>query len=374
MNLLIAVRSSIPELQAGKHDNIRESWLKGVNHRAQVYFFNGDPFVNYGRAFIKRVKDEVHIPGLKDTPGDAYADALKTRGVLRWMLGKTFSHVLILDTATYIDLDRFFALHLERYDYAGFATLNGSGFAKGETFEYVNPAGVYHQRAFAWAASDRGIFLSRDAVTELTENVALTPYDFHIGQTLGVPIFRAHLKAADVDMPTWHMPDVKFAPIYDAGGPTGPTPVVEAVAEHVNASVSIAKIAEQILPAPEPVVAPDYEKEERQAIQEEGNIIVAQAVAGRELPPPGLSDAEYEGWAVERAAREAADVKFSDGEVVWNKEADVDKAFKISPAIDAPGFELEKPNAVDGNDVNNTDERGTLGTVGERPNQDGVVK
>lgn len=246
MNLLIAVKSSIAELQAGKNQNIRESWYKAAQGRATVMFFNGDPFEDYGRNFIQRVKDEIHLPNVKDTT-DPYSDALKVRGIFRWMLGKTFTHVLLVDTATYIDVDKLLKLKLEKLDYAGVVKLGDV--EKGETFQYATPSGAYFPKAHAWAAADRGIWLSRDAVDELSENAMLEPFDFRIGQTLGTPIFRAHLKAAEADLPTWHMPGVKFGPIYDAGGPE---PIIDdalkQIVEKVEKKQTLDELALEITP------------------------------------------------------------------------------------------------------------------------------
>lgn len=107
--ILIAVKSCAKDAVAGCHDQIRKSWGKHINGRADLIFFIGKV------ALPLNGIDEVQV----DAPDGYNFLALKVNAILRWAIAREYDFVVLVDTDTFIVPDRLFALKFD-FDYGGF--------------------------------------------------------------------------------------------------------------------------------------------------------------------------------------------------------------------------------------------------------------
>jgi hypothetical protein len=173
--LLIAVKSCAGHLTLGYHAVIRETWGKDARDAGiDVRFFTG-PFFG------------VHEPDetVLDCPDDYNNLPKKTQAICEWACGKTYSHIFLCDTDTYIIPSKLLACGFENYDYAGKIDR-----PFGETFSYTTVSRDVvienHPRVFPWASGGYGYFLSRKALGVIAY---MTPIgwaeDFIVGNVLG---------------------------------------------------------------------------------------------------------------------------------------------------------------------------------------------
>lgn len=198
MKLLVAVRSSLQEADAGFHQDIRDTWGKDFGLKADVKFFMAQDIRN-------RVRDEVQL-----TVSDRVEDnPLKVMQIATWMIGKTYDYAFICTTKTFLKPALLLKSGFEKYDYSGFVSLGR--ISTGEQFPYVDEKGGFWPGVYPWADASTGYFLSRRAALEISaEGPRHWRDDISVGQILGPEIAKAQLTAEDIGIngvASWKLPE-----------------------------------------------------------------------------------------------------------------------------------------------------------------------
>jgi hypothetical protein len=226
LKLLVAIKSSRKDLEAGHHQAIRETWGKDFPFGADVRFFLAQTNIN-------QTKDEVQL----FIPDDGY-DGLpfKTRAICHWMVGKTYTHVFLCDNDTFLIPSKLLKSGFEQYDYCGYINETQKGnIETGERFPYTDERNNFYPEAYPWASGGYGYFLSRNAAREVASAMPMTwAEDMFVGQVLGPEVFQARLTAANIPIKkksSWHLPKVGpwkdaydgdyMRAIYASGDPDG---------------------------------------------------------------------------------------------------------------------------------------------------------
>lgn len=105
MKTLIAVKSCARDAVLGSHSQIEKSWGKFVRDRADLVFFLGKTAAPFANA------DDVVL----DVPDGYDSVALKVNGIFQWALARSYDHVVLVDTDTFIIPDRLFAVQFGDY-------------------------------------------------------------------------------------------------------------------------------------------------------------------------------------------------------------------------------------------------------------------
>ena len=160
--LLIAVKSCVQHLDLGYHNVLRETWAKDANLAGiDVRFFVG-PNIH------KQEPDEVML----DCPDDYENLPKKTQAICKWAIGKTYSHIFLCDTDTFLIPSKLLACGFEKYDYTGKIDR-----PSGESFPYktISREGVIedHPRCLPWASGGYGYFLSRKGFSAIASTFPL---------------------------------------------------------------------------------------------------------------------------------------------------------------------------------------------------------
>lgn len=194
-SLLIAVKSTTKDLVSGAHDRARGGWVKEFAGKADVRFFVADASEPGRRYFIQPEKDEFVLP-----MGEAETDSAKVRGICKFMLGKMYKHVLILKGPDVNILPGILMSGYQRYDYSGYVPMGRIQVA--EKFPYVDPVnGEFYESIPAWVDAQYGIFLSREAASEITDALPTEArYDFFISRVLAPEIFRGQIEAENLNL------------------------------------------------------------------------------------------------------------------------------------------------------------------------------
>src|SRR5579864_3884228 len=145
--LVVAVKSSHKDQEAGRHDVIRGTWGQELKRAGvEVMFFMGqDPNLDNGSAKVLK-RDEVILDCL-DT-----LVAKKVRGIAKWAVSKKITHLFLCNVSTTLIVEKFLALPYEPFDYAG----DFLSFQPGDPLSYTDPR-------YAWASEKEGYFISRVA-------------------------------------------------------------------------------------------------------------------------------------------------------------------------------------------------------------------
>jgi galactosyltransferase len=207
MKLLIAVKSCVQHLDLGYHDVIRETWGKDAKLAGMdVRFFTGPSFQH-------REPDEVVL----DCPDDYNNLPKKTQAICKWAIGKTYGHIFLCDTDTFLIPVRMLTHGIGNYDYAGKIDRTF-----GETFSYrtVSRDGVMenHPDTYPWASGGFGYFLSRKAFHVIADTTPIGwAEDFLVGQALG-PLYRTgeiSMLNTPANQYSWHFPAHEYKSGYD---------------------------------------------------------------------------------------------------------------------------------------------------------------
>jgi hypothetical protein len=184
--LLIAVKSCIRDLDAGFHDCIRRTWLQDAKQLGiDVRFFVGQGLTE--RRVIRYQPDETALA----CPDDYDSLPVKTQQICLWANGKTYPHIFLCDTDTFLIPRLMLASGYDRADYAG--RFNGNTMTPITGYRTVSRSGhsTTYPTCYPWASGGYGYFLSRRAFNEVAYSVPKTwAEDFHVGQTLG-PLAKA---------------------------------------------------------------------------------------------------------------------------------------------------------------------------------------
>lgn len=190
MNLLIAVKSCVRDMNEGFHEAIRKTW--GQNLDVEFFVGNGG---------LTQVDDEVRV----DAPDDYMGLPLKTQGICKYFVQTGFDHVFLCDNDTIVKPDLLLDLDYQRWDYAGH-------FSKGQAevktrFTYADHHGRYYG-CYPWCSGGVGYFLSRRAAKIVAETEPkVWAEDMYVGQVLGPEIEHDRLKASYLQLDgnaTWH--------------------------------------------------------------------------------------------------------------------------------------------------------------------------
>lgn len=198
VKLLIAIKSCVQHLDAGYHNVIRETWAPDAKALGiDVRFFTGP-------SFQKREPDETVL----DCPDDYDNLPKKTQAICKWATGKTYSHVFICDTDTYIIPSKLLACGFENYDYTGKIDR-----PFGEMFPYITVSrdGVIekHVKVYPWASGGYGYFLSRKALGVIAYTTPIGwAEDFLTGQSLGALYNSGEITMLNTpaNQYSWHFP------------------------------------------------------------------------------------------------------------------------------------------------------------------------
>jgi hypothetical protein len=158
--LLIAVGSSIKNLDFGLHDVVRETWKQTVG--SPVRFFFGPS--SAPRELYRYQPDETVI----DCPDNNESSPTKTRAICQWAIGKQIDNIFFVDTSVYVKAD----------------ALRHSGY---EQHDYV-PTGP----------KDFGYILSRKAFTILAAIPPIGDLNSWLNQTLGPRLDSGELTFAPI--------------------------------------------------------------------------------------------------------------------------------------------------------------------------------
>ncbi len=197
MKLLVAVKSCVQHLDLGYHSVVRETWQKGFQSLADVRFFTG-------ASCQKREPDEIGL----DCPDDYNNLPKKTQSICLWAASKTYSHIFLCDTDTFVIPNKLLACGFENFDYTGKIDRT-----LGETFPYmtVSRDGVIekHAKVYPWASGGYGYFLSKKAANIIAYTTPIGwAEDFLVGQTLG-PLYNSG-EITMLNTPgneySWHFP------------------------------------------------------------------------------------------------------------------------------------------------------------------------
>jgi hypothetical protein len=185
--IAICVKSCHADLDRGCHDAIRSTWARDLRASGiETYFFMGaDAKMSETRQLRRLVSGEVVL----DCKDDYMSLPMKTKRICQWAQGKTFSHIFLCDTDTYVFPGPFICGYAEVFrteaDYAGYFLGREPG---GPPFTYTDAQGTFGE-TYPWASGGWGYFLSRNALTEVA---AFFPKvwaeDLWVGQILGPPI------------------------------------------------------------------------------------------------------------------------------------------------------------------------------------------
>ena len=184
MKLLIAIKGCERDTRNGFHQALRETWVKDVPAGIDVKFFVGE-----GNAPLR--PDEERI----GCPDDYMSLPVKTRAILRWMLGREYDFIFLCDTDTYVMPERLLASGFENYDLTGL--FNGKIGVPRATEGDAGPwkpadQGNGATRYYAWISGGNGYWLSKRAVQIIVDDMAYVSdwaEDRTIGQILG-PFFQ----------------------------------------------------------------------------------------------------------------------------------------------------------------------------------------
>lgn len=194
--LLVAVKSSFVDLQAGKHDALRSAWGYNLHGKAHLKFFLGRETGELGgvqrsvapsleNCYIAK-SDEVIV----EAPDGPTGDVRKVRQICGFIGSKNITHVLIVDVNSTLDVNAALAVPFGAFDYAG--TFDNWGDVGPRAF--VNAKGEVEaiERCYDFAKGENGVFLSRRATLEIADTpprpalyVTGNNWDLWIGQVIG---------------------------------------------------------------------------------------------------------------------------------------------------------------------------------------------
>lgn len=208
-NLIVAVKSSFAQMEAGAHDLIRGTWGQALRGKAQVKFFLGRPTMEIGgqtksvhptaQNSYNPKSDEVIV----DCPDDIDSLVWKTRAICKWMVDKMATHVLITDPQCVVKPSALWASNFQIADYAG--TFNGEPVTFGpRTLQGPSGSDVLIHDCFTWATDS--YILSKKAASVIAEKVPIQMRyirgsydDFWVGQILGPSAQKGELLALALD-------------------------------------------------------------------------------------------------------------------------------------------------------------------------------
>lgn len=205
--LAIAVKSCNNDMRRGCHDAIRQTWGKDAKALGiDVYFFVGvDPQIVNNRLQHSYQSDEKVL----DCADDYFSLPTKTRRICQWAVNKTYGHIFLCDTDTFIKPHALGALDYTMWDYAG--SFNMADHQPGcAPFRYQDQHGSYAE-CRAWASGGWGYFLSHRAAKVVGNTYpTLWAEDMYVGHALAPAIDQHMLKATNLDGlvygATWHWP------------------------------------------------------------------------------------------------------------------------------------------------------------------------
>ncbi len=213
--LLVAVKSSFEQHANGTHDMIRSTWGQQLRGKAFVRFFMGRQTMELGgtvwslptsgdvgiatkNSYVPK-SDEVVL----DCPDEVSQLVKKTRGICGYAMGKSISHVLLVNAHVNVGVKEILSAPYQIADYAGyfgkyFGTVEPRSFWNGTINEEI-------EHCYGWAQSDGGIFLSRKAMAVIADTAPRSNLyvngkndDVWIGNVLGPLVTQGELLA----MPT----------------------------------------------------------------------------------------------------------------------------------------------------------------------------
>lgn len=204
MTVIVAIKSSFKDLEAGSHEQIRNTYVQNLIRKASIKFFLGRPTCEIGglpkslhpttQNSYNPKSDEIIL----DCPDDLGSAVWKTRAICKWFVDKVQSHILILPPASMPWL-------IEGADYADYIGLfNFEGI---EPREVNGPMGekILIKDCSPWAVGGIGFMLSKKAAMVIAERVPIKSQyimgsydDFWVGQVLGIPIQTGDLLRMDL--------------------------------------------------------------------------------------------------------------------------------------------------------------------------------
>lgn len=203
-NLIVAVKSSFAELQAGAHDVIRATWGQALRGRAQVKFFLGRKSQEIAGAqrSLHPTWENSYSPksdeAILEVPDDFNNLVWKTRGICQWAMDRRFDHLLIVNTRTIVYPKKLWTSNYPIADYAG--TFNG-------VYGDVGPCevgGTLVDDCYSWASGP--YFLSRKATMVIADKTPIqaryvkgSADDFWVGQILGPLAAKGDLLSVPLD-------------------------------------------------------------------------------------------------------------------------------------------------------------------------------
>lgn len=206
MSLLVAVKSSAAEMEAGVHDVIRATqWYQATRGKATIKFFIGQQTDGMeGRVIVGSRKsynyksDELSL----DVADYAAGAVFKTRAIAQYAVSKNIDHVLMVNTQSDVLPEKVWASHYKVADYSG---IFDGGWGQ------VGPreiGGHVMERCYSWASGRAGYFLSRRAAFEIADaSVRVEQYilgsqdDLWVGQILGPICASGDLFSIQLDEP-----------------------------------------------------------------------------------------------------------------------------------------------------------------------------
>lgn len=202
--LIIGIKSCQLARNLGCHQDIRDTWGKTIDSRAELrFFFGGEPVSDLQ-------PDEVQLP----CPDDYDNLPFKTKSICRW--NRTDNPMYLCDNDTYVRVERLLESRYDEFDYTGYFNWPG-GVQKEEPFRYLasnKGKKEQHYYCYAWASGGVGYTLSKQAQKVIAANTPDTyAEDLWVGKTLGPhiksgaltryinPHFHGHV--------AWHYPEHK---------------------------------------------------------------------------------------------------------------------------------------------------------------------
>ncbi len=195
-SLLVVVKSSFADMQAGKHDTVRATWGYQLRGKAHLKFFLGRETGELGgvqrsvapsldNCYIAK-SDEVIV----EAPDGPTGDVRKIRQICGFIGSKIISHILIVDVNSVLNVNAALSVPFGAFDYAG--TFDNWGDVGPRAF--VNSKGDVEtmERCYDFAKAENGVFLSRRAALEIADTsprpalyVTGNNWDLWIGQVIG---------------------------------------------------------------------------------------------------------------------------------------------------------------------------------------------
>ncbi len=213
--LIVAVKSTFEDLQAGEHDRVRSTWGAGFRGKALLKFFISRQTHRQGMFnTLPSNESNSYTPKsdeyILDVPDERNSMVKKVRGICKYVVDKVCSHVLIVDVLHNVDVRAAMEAPYEFADYAGDFSPRYPGEApEPVTFFDQDKMPVVVEQCYSWARSDAGYYLSRKATAELSFNTpSVSQYvvgsqdDVWVGQVLGPDIVNGDLIGSQLESVT----------------------------------------------------------------------------------------------------------------------------------------------------------------------------